>query len=148
LREGEDAQFAIPDLAPLAEETPQRAASPPVSTEAPVVSEKRDTMFYVAGAGACAGYVTAIVTGILALTAHSAVSSKCPDGAHCTDPSGIDDASRARTLAWVSTVALGVGVVGTVTALLWPMAKVTSKGSSVGLLKSADATGILFRGTL
>lgn len=79
------------------------------------------TMSWVLGGVAVAALGTSVVTGLMALSAESASKDKCvADRSYCPDPSYQDDASRARTLAWVSTGALAVGIGAAVGALLWP----------------------------
>jgi len=79
---------------------------------------------YVSGGVALAGYTTMAITGVLALEAQSSANQVCSASRQfCSDPSGPSDASRARALAWVSTVSLGVAVAATVLAVVWPRAR-------------------------
>ncbi len=76
---------------------------------------------YVAGGVALTAFGAAVISGVMALGAESDAHAKCIDARRfCPDPSGNDDATRTRALAWVSTGALGVGIVATAVAVLWP----------------------------
>ncbi len=78
--------------------------------------------FYALGGLAVASAGASIVTGILAWSAHQSVQGECnPDRGYCSSPSGPDDASRARTMAWVSTVTLAGAVVAGTLALVLPL---------------------------
>jgi hypothetical protein len=99
------------------------AAPPPVvaTTADEGTRVERSPLFYVGLSFGIAGLTTSAVTGVLALLAHQSVGSKCDRSTGlCVDASGVDDASRARTMAWVSTVALAVGIVGAVVMLAAP----------------------------
>ncbi|MFO0677870.1 MAG: hypothetical protein U0169_15135 [Polyangiaceae bacterium] len=136
------------DGATLGVEIPALAADA-VSPTSPAT--RGPSPWFYAGAGAlAAGLVTSAVTGGLALSAHGAVGEKCDRATGvCADPTGIDDASRARTLAWVSTVSLGVGVAGAVVmALAWP--KSSAPATRTASLEVAPTTGggvLTFRGS-
>ena len=84
------------------------------------VERARAPAFYVFGVASLSFFAASAVTGALAWSAHESVQSKCTGTGFCSDPSGIDDASRARTLAWVSTGALAAGAVAGVVALALP----------------------------
>jgi hypothetical protein len=108
--------------------------APPTPTPAPVpepVQPRREeetrqsTWFYVTLAGASAAAGTSILTGVLALNAQDSYNSKCiPSRNYCPDPTGADDGARAKTLAWVSTITLGVALVGGIVAIALPREKV------------------------
>lgn len=110
----------------LERETRQEpSASMPLST-----GDRPSTLFYVGLGAAGVGYATSAVTGVLAWLAHESVTSKCNTTTNaCSDPTAIDDASRARTMAWVSTIALVVGVIGTAIVLIAPSRKAVATGS-------------------
>ena len=73
--------------------------------------------FGVAGVG----LGTAAVSGLLAVSARADYTNKCfDDRDFCTDTEARAAGDRARGLAWVSTVSLGVGVVALWTGLLLP----------------------------
>jgi hypothetical protein len=120
LAEGEKREVSI--------ELPQVAASPPQPLgevrERPLPREgtARSPAFYVLGGLGLASLGASAVTGFMALQAHQAVEQKC-DVSHgvCTDPTGIDDAQRARTMAWVSTWTLAGGALGVLLAVSVPM---------------------------
>jgi hypothetical protein len=107
--EGKVARVEIPELVRL--------------PTAPLVTHARlSTGSYVAGGVALAGYATMAITGALALSAQSEANAACNTARdYCTDPG---DASRARSLAWVSTVSLGVAVAATAAAVFWPRKRV------------------------
>jgi hypothetical protein len=78
----------------------------------------------------------------MALSARAHADDKCiPERAFCPDPTGADDASRARTLAWVSTGTLLGAAAATVVALLLPKTRVpvsvaiapSREGAALGL---------------
>jgi hypothetical protein len=87
---------------------------------------------YVAGGVAIAGYAIMGITGGLALAAQSSADHVCNmSSGYCSDTSGPSDASRARTLAWVSTVSLGAAMAATVIAIVWPRAHDAAPGVGV-----------------
>ena len=126
-----------PELGPL-EDLPPPCASPPCLAApappataplappppAPQARERSRLAVgsYVLGGVAIAATGTGIVTGILALDAQSSWKSQClPDRQFCADPSAAEsDATRARTMAWVSTISLGVAAAAFLGAVLWP----------------------------
>ena len=126
--EGQSADVMVPDLAPAVAPTdPARPDAPEQARVArtPRAEGRARTRLaagtYVSGAVALTAFGTSIATGLLALSAQRDAEGKClTDRAYCPDPTTADDTSRAHTLAWISTGALGVGVVATVVAILWP----------------------------
>ena len=115
--EGHTVKVYLPALSLL----PSPVSSPGPVDAPPPRRSRLSTVTYVSAAVALAGYGTAAITGLLALAADSSAKDRCNAVRdYCVDPSGRDDASRARTMAWISTVALGAGVVATAVALLWP----------------------------
>ncbi|MEO8797237.1 MAG: tetratricopeptide repeat protein, partial [Polyangiaceae bacterium] len=82
----------------------QTAAPPPRDHSKPAVAS------YVLGGVAVGALATAVATGVVALNAQSDWKSQCiPDRSYCTDPAAAEsDATRGRTMAWVSTISLGV----------------------------------------
>lgn len=151
LKEGESTRLSLdgkpPDLAPTppparVEERPAPVfRPPPPALEVPAhrpeasFSAASWTAFGVAGAG---GGV-ALVTGLMALSARSDYAEKCfDDRGYCTDASARDSGDRARSLAWVSTVSLGVGVVALWTGLLLPR--------KYPVTVSAEGAGVAVRG--
>jgi hypothetical protein len=79
---------------------------------------------YTAGAVAIAAFGTSIVTGAMAASANADANAKCNTERQFCLPGGVNDASRARTLAWISTGALAVGVVATAIAIFWPRKRI------------------------
>jgi hypothetical protein len=83
---------------------------------------RRSAAFYVLGGLGLASVGVGAVTGVLALSAHQSVEQKCDvSRGVCADPTGIDDAQRARTMAWISTWTLAGGALGVILALSVPM---------------------------
>jgi hypothetical protein len=114
----------------LAPEAPReaRAAAPQ-----PQVVQWRTPAFYIVGGLSVASLATSVVTGVMALSAHQTVSSECSsDRGYCSNPNGPSDASRATTLAWISTVTLGGAVVAGVVALILPLAQHQVAGLGIG----------------
>jgi hypothetical protein len=147
LREGENARLALEgegsDLPSPVPEPPKAldrngsvsrqeggtAAPAPASASAPAptldVGARPEASFSVASwvsfGVAATGLGTAAITGLMALSARSDYAEKCfDDRGYCVDASARESGDRARSLAWVSTVSLGVGVVGLWTGLLLP----------------------------
>jgi hypothetical protein len=157
-KEGEERSLAValvpaspPAPVPAVEPAPAPVppAPPPVTyvirPPPPVhpVDRERSPAFYVLGSVGIASLVASAVTGGIAWSAHESVAQKCSESTgFCADPSGISDASRARTFAWVSTATLGVGVVGVVVALVLPMKTRLTVGTSAG------GAGIAIAGSL
>jgi hypothetical protein len=113
----------------------ERAEAPPpqIPPAPPRVELRRSPAFYVTGALSLAAVTASVVTGVLAWSAHESVASKCDTAAgYCSDPTGIDDASRARTMAWISTVTLGAGALGAVVAFALPKASYVAIGAAPG----------------
>jgi hypothetical protein len=151
LAEGETRSVPV-TLAPV----PAAPAPPPtaysravyVPLPPPPPATRRSTAFYVLGGLAGASLVASAVTGGLAWSAHESVASKCNTAIDfCTDPSGVSDASRARTFAWISTGTLvGGAVLGILTFALplrEPVAPVT-----LGVAPAAVAGGTVATVTL
>ncbi len=130
----------VPPLAPLSALPPGEPsvviAVPPAPSVEPAPSpvredggapyfmapRKANPVFYGALAVTLGGAVTSVITGALALSARSdAKSAGClPDRQYCPDQEGSDAADRARTLAWVSTISLGVAAAGAITMMVAP----------------------------
>jgi len=81
---------------------PPKAAPPPPP---PASGSSKLPAFIAFGVGG-AGAVTAVVTGILANSKYQDAKDDCSP--KCSD----EEVSSAKTLAWVSTIATGVAVVG------------------------------------
>jgi hypothetical protein len=96
-----------------------RSADAP--SEPPPTELRRSQAFWIVGGVAVASGVASVLTGVAALSAHESADNKCVAArSFCSDPSGVNDAARARTYAWVSTATLGGAVLGGVVALLLP----------------------------
>ncbi len=127
--EGEAREVPITLVAPVPVVVPPPIAPPPapvvrmpVAESPPRIEHHRSTAFYVLGSVGIASLAASAVTGGLAWSAHQSAAQKCSASTgFCADPSGIDDATRARTLAWVSTAALGAGVIAGVVAFVLPL---------------------------
>ncbi len=112
----------------------------PPEVAAPAAQKgKLATGAYVTGSVALAGYATMAITGALALAAQSSADQAC-SSVHdfCADPSGPADASRATTLAWVSTISLGVALAATAAAIFWPR----TKGQAAAAARSWTIVGV------
>lgn len=148
----EDKVVEVPRLAeppPLPPPPPPEVGglAPGVAPPAVVVRPTRANPVYWGALGvAAAGGITSAVTGALALSAYGTARDGClPDRDFCRDQESADAAGRARTLAWVSTVALGVGVAGLVTA--WSVPKrVEERPAQAGLVVLPGAAALVVRG--
>jgi hypothetical protein len=110
-------------------------------------SGRPNPVFYVALGVAAVGGVVGTITGVLALNANSTAKDGClPDRHFCKDQDSLDAASRARTLAWVSTGALVVGGVAGVALFLIPT-RMRPKAPQVGLVPTAGGAAAALRGT-
>ena len=119
--EGQNVEVLVPAFALPRPPEPPKAQGPRLATGS-----------YVAGGIAIVGYATMAITGGLALAAQSSADHVCNmSTGFCSDPSGPSDASRARTLAWVSTVSLGAAMAATVIAVVWPRAHDAAPGVGV-----------------
>jgi hypothetical protein len=110
---------------PVAGPTPPPAAFVPASPSAEDVTPYRthvNPVFWTVAGVTVAAFVTSTVTGVLALSQKSTVDDNCfPERQYCSNLSaGSDAASAARNLAWVSTISLGVGVLGGVMLFFIP----------------------------
>ncbi len=97
----------------------------PIGPPPPVFQLRASTV--AAGSVAVASYAAMAITGALALSKQSSAESTCvPARNFCSDPNAAREASEARTLAWASTVSLGVAIAATVitgVTLIWPRGK-------------------------
>jgi hypothetical protein len=87
---------------------PDPAAAKVVVAPTPSPREERSRIpaYVLFGVGG-AGIVTGAVTGVLALTTKSTLTSECP-GDRCK-PSASGDLSSLKTLSWVSTIGFAAG---------------------------------------
>jgi hypothetical protein len=61
------------------------------------------------------------VTGIVAWSDHTTVNNHCDvSRQYCDSQDAISKQADSRTWAWVSTVTLGVAIVGAAAYLFWP----------------------------
>ncbi|HEY3821638.1 MAG TPA: hypothetical protein VGL81_30940 [Polyangiaceae bacterium] len=114
---------------------PEHAAQAPLGNGVapPHVVKWRSPAFYALGGLAVASLATSVVTGVMALTTHNTVQQECSsDRDYCSSPGGPGDASRATTLAWVSTITLGGAVVAGVVAIVLPLAEHEVAGLGLG----------------
>jgi hypothetical protein len=113
--------------------TPAPPLSMPRPPPAPHVEKYRSATFYVLGTVAIASLAASAVTGGIAWSAHESAGQKCSGSTgFCADPTGVSDASRARTFAWVSTVTLGAGVIAGVVAFALPRNERVTVGAIPG----------------
>jgi hypothetical protein len=99
------------------------AAGAPV--DPPPLEERRSTAFWILVGTGGVLLATSAITGIAALSANAYVKDNCSDARDfCTVPDAGDAATRARTLAWVSTgTMIGAAAAG-VTAFFLPRTRV------------------------
>ena len=120
---GEKRDVEVPPLEPLPVEVTPKVAPPepakvmqPPSKPQPVTPElprSSSRGYWTVGVAAAAVASLAVGTafGFVALSSYHAAESACPSHKGCA-PSVADDYSHAQRDAWISTVALGVGIVG------------------------------------
>ena len=100
-------------------EVPSLVDAPVEVTQAPNVyiapASKDTTLAWITGGVGAAGLVVGIVTGALVLGKKSESDQECRLG--CTQR-GVDLMNSAYTFAWVSDVALGVGLLGIGTSVI------------------------------
>jgi hypothetical protein len=98
-------------LAPGGPVVPPSSALSPGSEPPPAASSTR-TQGYVVGAMGVTSLGIGTFFGIRAITQSSDAKSQCPTAPACTNSAAIDTNTDAKTSAWISDVALGLGVVG------------------------------------
>jgi hypothetical protein len=125
---------AAPVVAPVAGEPPAVYVEPNagevIAQADPTAPRHANPVFYTALAVTVVSAGTSAVTGVLALGAKSdAKSAGCvADRHYCPNQATYDTASRATSMAWVSTISLGVAVAAAITMIASP-ARVTSTPS-------------------
>jgi hypothetical protein len=143
----------VPSLSSTGDPGPPVVVTAPPSTttaaaptgSAPVEKVRMNPLFYAAIGVAVVGGVVAAVTGEVALSANSTAKDGCNfDRHYCKDQASIDAASRARTMAWVSTGALAVGVAGAVGILVIPANRA---GTTVGFAPAPGGGSLQLRGS-
>jgi hypothetical protein len=128
--EGKLAEVRVPALARLL----------PIGVGPPHIS----TVSWVAGGVAIAGYATMAVTGALALSAKSTADSECDVAREYCQPGEQSEASRARALAWASTISMGVALAATVVAVVWPRKRGSERPPGVAVLADGSGLGLAF----
>jgi hypothetical protein len=84
--------------------------SEPITAETPEGGKKTSSLVYIGFGIGAAGIVAGSVAGYLSMSKTSDIKDGC-NGDSC--PAGSEsDADSARTLAWVSNIGFGVGVIG------------------------------------
>lgn len=102
---------------------------PALDRQGPVPAEPRETLgrsttFWLVLGGAGVSLATSLVTGLMALDSNTYVKDNCSEQRDfCRVDDAEDAASRARTLAWVSTATLIVGAGAAVFAFVLPLEK-------------------------
>ena len=94
----------------------------------------RSAAFWLLLTGAGASIGVSVVTGLVALGANGYVEDNCsPARDFCRVSDAADEASRARTMAWVSTATLLVGIAAGAAAFLLPLEKKSVMAAGNGL---------------
>jgi hypothetical protein len=121
--EGGTITVRVPQLAAIAapaEAAEESTSSPEPAHRRPVDVHRSEAFWILDGIAVASGGVS-VVTGAMALSAHASADRKCDVArSFCADPSGVDDAAKARTYAWVSTAALGASAIAALIAIAWP----------------------------
>jgi hypothetical protein len=100
--------------------TPARPSSPPFDY-GPIKVSSTSPLRYTVGALALAAGGASLVTGIVAWSDHTTVNDHCDvSRQYCDTPDAISKQADSRTWAWVSTISLGVSIVGAAAYLFWP----------------------------
>jgi hypothetical protein len=101
-------------------------------------SRQRSTAFWVVLGGAGVSLTASVITGLMALHANSYVNDNCYAARdYCRVDDAQEAASRARTLAWVSTATLVAGAGAAVLAFVLPLDRKSSV--SAGILSQDGA---------
>ncbi len=113
----------------------------------PAAPRTANPVFYTALAVTVIAAGTSAVTGILALGAKSdAKSAGCvPDRNYCPNQAAYDTAGRATSMAWVSTITLGVAVAAAITMIAAPTRVASKPSLGAGLAPGGGSLEI--RGT-
>jgi hypothetical protein len=120
--ETEKAELAVspgePEAGPASSAPRTPEATPPRSTEQPPAPDQGSspTIGYVIGGIGAASLATSLITGVMALGKNSTVKDHCqadPSGSgRVCDPTGLAAGDSGKTLALISDITLGVGIVG------------------------------------
>jgi hypothetical protein len=137
---------AAPTAPPSAPSAPAPAPAA-ASIDSTTVAPTGHLPAYVAWGVGGAGLVVGTVFGLRALAKKSDRDTLCPGG-RCTSPTGLDRDSEARSSALISTVGVGVGVVGAAVGT-WLFVRAGSKPSSTSLspMVGRDAAGVVAGGS-
>lgn len=115
-------------------EVPELERAAPLQTPVQREVKGRSTAFWMLLVGGGASIGVSVVTGLMALDANNYVDANCsPERDFCRVPDGADEASRARTMAWVSTATLFVGIAAGAVAFLLPLEKRNVMATANGL---------------
>lgn len=120
-------------------------SAPPSDGAGKPGERRRGAAFWVVLSGAAVFFVASGITGILALDADAYVRENCSSARDfCRVGDAGESASRARALAWTSTVTLGAGVAAVAVAFLLPREARPRSGQAgpVGLTVMADGTTV------
>ncbi len=118
------AVVAAPVVAPVAPTAPITTSPSP----APESQRSSKTPAYVIGGIGIAGMAVGSVAGILVFSKKSTVSSKCQD--HTCDDAGVSAANSGKTLALVSDIGFGVGIVGLATSAILLLSQPKAEASA------------------
>jgi hypothetical protein len=135
---------AVP--APSPNPPPPYHPPPPPFDYGPIKVSSTSPFRYTVGALSLTALGTSLVTGILAFTDHNVVNDHCDvNRNYCDDQDAISKQTQSRALAWVSTISLGVGVLGAGAYLFWPNQTKMPKVTAAPVTGGAE---ILLRGDL
>lgn len=131
VRSGERKVVEVP--ATRKEQAATAAPLPPVVTSGAPATKANPVFWAGLGTGLAALGVSA-VTGVLTITNTISANADCSEPrTYCKDAAAKDSLSSARTFGWISTIALGVGAVGIVVALVAPSRKVITALGPAGI---------------
>ncbi|WP_437971159.1 hypothetical protein WMF04_18520 [Sorangium sp. So ce260] len=131
---------------------PRAAPAPaPVGPDAPAAPAGRRTAVYVAGGLGAAGLVLGGITGALVLGKKGVIAEHCGSNIGVRDPgvcdaTGADAGESAITMAWVSTVAFGVGLAGLGTAAVLYLIEPKHTGAASSASQRWVSAGVLEAG--
>lgn len=97
---------------------------------------KANPVFYIGLYGAMGALLVSTVTGVLTITNTLDANSNCSKPrSYCKDADAIDSLHDARTYGWISTISLGLAVVGFTVAIIAPSKKhvIQTTGGGLGL---------------
>jgi hypothetical protein len=107
--------------------------SPP-TVAGPTKVASKSAARYAVGAVSLAALGLGIAAGVVALVEHGDAEKQCDTSRQfCATQSGISDQSAAVAWGWVSTTALGAGLVGASAFVLWPRVTVPARVGVVAM---------------